>query len=225
MKNDFCPVSPEELYLALLAQYGDPGWWPAESAVEMMTGAVLTQNTAWSNVERAIAAFGGRLDARFILDAPHDELAAIIRPAGYYNIKAKRLKALMGWFGKYGFDVTAADGVSTDALRGELLAISGIGGETADSILVYAFGRTSFVIDAYTRRLMARLGHTLPEGYDPQRLWFEERLPRDIGIYNRFHALIVEHCKRFCVKTAPRCAECPLGGRCPRAGLGDGTII
>ena len=219
MKTEFRPIEPGELYELLSAQYGDLGWWPADSATEMMTGAILTQNTAWSSVERAIAAFDGRLDARFILDAEPGELAAIIRPAGYYNIKAERLKALMRWFEGYGFDAAATADVPTARLRGELLAIKGIGGETADSILVYALGRISFVIDAYTRRLMSRLGHELPDGYEAQRLWMEARVPRELSVYNQFHALIVEHCKRFCVKSKPLCESCPLSGRCARKGL------
>ena len=213
------PLPPAELYAILLKEFGDLGWWPASDAVEMMTGAILTQNTAWSNVERAIAAFDGRLNARFILDCAPDTLADIIRPAGYYNIKARRLQALMRWFAQYDFDCANADSIDDNTLRASLLAVSGVGGETADSIMVYAFGRTSFVIDAYTRRLLSRLGHDIPDGYEPLRLWMEQRIPCDITVYNRLHAHIVELCKRFCTKRSPLCERCPLTALCLRRGL------
>ncbi|MBE6753410.1 MAG: endonuclease [Ruminococcaceae bacterium] len=209
------PMPPAELYAVLENAYGDLGWWPADNIEEMMTGAILTQNTAWSNVERAIAGFGGRLSARFILECDTDTLAEIIRPAGYYNIKAQRLKALMEWYAGYGFDPAHVEPIPTDRLRSELLAIRGVGRETADSILVYGFGRRSFVIDAYTRRLMHRLGHEdFPAEYEEQRLWMEQRLPRKLTVYNQLHALIVEHCKRACTKRAPLCGQCVLARHC-----------
>jgi len=194
-----------------LAFYG-PSWWPADEVVEIMVGAILTQNTNWRNVEKALANFNNNLTPHFILEASHEELIAIIRPSGFYNQKADRLKALMQWFSTYNFDVALLAEKQKDEIRNELLAIKGIGNETADSILVYALGKTSFVIDAYTRRIFSRVGIVVPKEYDEFQELLEKTLPMEIAIYDHYHGLIVEHAKRFCTKK-PMCEGCPLNNQ------------
>ena len=200
------------LYECLLAHFGPRHWWPGETPWEIAVGAVLTQNTNWRNVERAIAGLkqdGLLADADAIAGASEAELARCIRPAGYYNLKARRLHHLAAWWQR---QAPAAADPSTDlaSLRSSLLAVNGVGSETADSILLYAFDRCTFVIDAYTRRLLLRRG-LLGEAasYDEAKEFFEGGLPRDIRLYNDFHAQIVELGKTFC-RPKPRCAECPL---------------
>ncbi len=203
------------VYRRLAAAHGAQHWWPADSPFEVMVGAVLTQNTAWSNVEQAIANLRarGRLDAEQIVRARADHLANWIRPSGYFNIKATRLKNFCRWYLDSGGYRRLAQ-TETGQLRSELLAVNGIGPETADDILLYAFGRPVFVIDAYTRRLFARLGLcTGDEPYDELRLAIESALDADAGLYNEYHALIVRHAKQHC-RVRPRCQGCVLSGRC-----------
>ena len=207
-----------EIHDRLLAAYGPQGWWPADGHFEMMVGAVLTQNTAWTNVERAILRLEeqGLLDPRSLLDAPTDQLAEAIRPAGYFNVKARRLQAFTRWYlDQGGFEPLARK--DTRTLRDQLLAVHGIGPETADDILLYAFGRPVFVIDAYTRRIVSRVGHDV-EGlsYEALRARFEDELPADVGLFNEYHALIVRHAKEHCRKK-PLCSGCPLEGICESA--------
>lgn len=194
------------------AFYG-PSWWPADEVVEIMVGTILTQNTNWRNVEKALANFNNNLSSHFILKTSHEELTTIIRPSGFYNQKADRLKALMQWFSTYNFNVDLLVEKQKDELRNELLAINGIGKETADSILVYALGKTSFVIDAYTRRIFSRVGIVVPREYDEFQELFEKTLPKEIVIYDYYHGLIVEHAKRFCTKKT-MCEGCPLNNIC-----------
>ncbi len=203
----------------LLAAHGPQGWWPADGHFEMMVGAVLTQNTAWTNVERAILrlADAGLLEPRPLLDAPVERLAEAIRPAGYFNVKARRLQAFTRWYiDAGGFEPLAR--VDTGTLRSRLLAVHGIGPETADDILLYAFERPVFVIDAYTRRIIGRVGHDV-EGlaYEALRALFERELPADVALFNEYHALIVRHAKTHCRKR-PVCAGCPLEAICESAG-------
>lgn len=209
-------------YRLLLARHGRQHWWPGETPFEVMVGAVLTQNTAWTNVERAIANLkaADALDCADILALADAELAALIRPAGYFNVKAARLKALCRFLAERGVaerpQELAGQG-SLAELRRDLLAVHGVGEETADSILLYALGQPSFVVDAYTRRAWTRLGLlTGAEGYrDIQRL-FEDHLPRELALYNEYHALIVRLGKDHC-RPKPRCADCPLNSICPTA--------
>jgi endonuclease III related protein len=208
------------VFRTLHARYGAQGWWPSETPFEVMVGAVLTQNTAWVNVERAIANLKerGSLDASALAAMPHAELAELLRPAGYFNVKARRLRSLCEWFLASG-GLAALARCPTERLRAELLAVHGIGPETADDILLYAFERPVFVIDAYTRRLLARLG--LIEGvedYEALRLAFEAALGPDVALYNEYHALIVQHAKNVC-RPRPRCAECCLAGRCAEVAV------
>ncbi|SDM61518.1 endonuclease III domain-containing protein [Acetanaerobacterium elongatum] len=202
-----------ELFDKLLAAYGKRHWWPAQTPFEMMVGAILTQNTAWSNVERALAGFGENLTPQYILTCDEANLAEIIRPSGYYNQKAVRLKTLARWYEGYGFDINRVRAKSGEALREELLALNGVGHETAYSMLLYAFDKPYFVVDAYTRRLFERLGLTVPKDYDEFRLAIEASIPQDLYLYNEFHALIVAHAKEHC-KVKPCCDGCPITSRC-----------
>jgi endonuclease-3 related protein len=187
----------------------------------MMAGAVLTQNTAWTNVERAIANLrrARRLTPARMHALPLPDLAALIRPAGYFNVKARRLRALTGLIcGRYGGRLDRLFALDTGALRSTLLDTHGIGPETADSIVLYAAGRPVFVIDAYTRRMMARHGwapRNLP--YDALAARFTASLPRDTTLYNEYHALIVALGKHYC-RPSPRCTGCPLRDLLPSGG-------
>jgi endonuclease-3 related protein len=206
------------LYRRLLAAYGPQHWWPAETPFEVMVGAVLTQNTAWTNVERAIGNLrsAARLSPEGVLGMSPDELARCLRPSGYFNVKADRLRAFCSALQAVGGEAGLA-ALPTPALRHALLAIHGIGPETADDILLYAFERPVFVIDAYTRRLLARTGlATGAEGYEVLRQAFERALGPDVALFNEFHALIVRHAKTACAPR-PRCRGCCLAGSCPSA--------
>lgn len=202
----------------LLAHYGPLGWWPAESPFEVMVGAILTQNTAWRNVELALGNLRGEglLSVEAIRALPRERLAALIRPAGYYNVKAKRLGNFVeALAGEFGGDLEAFFATPTDELRRRLLSINGIGKETADSILCYAADREVFVVDAYTRRILSRHGLTPAEiGYDELQRFCEAHLPRSLEVYNEFHAEIVHVGKDHCRPT-PRCEGCPLEGLLP----------
>jgi len=202
------------MYQALLRAYGPQRWWPGDSPFEMMVGAVLTQNTAWANVEKAIANLkrDGPLTVGRLRRLAPRRIAALIRPSGYYTIKAKRLAHLTEFLaGRYGGSPVRLRRADPDDLRKELLSVHGIGPETADSIMLYAVGHPAFVVDAYTRRIFGR--HRLvarDHGYhDVQRL-FLENLPRDARLYNEYHALIVRLGKEHCRKSSPRCGGCPF---------------
>jgi len=206
------------LHDGMLAAYGEQAWWPADSQFEVVVGAVLTQNTNWSNVERAInnLKMAGVLDHQAILDLPREELAELIRPSGYYNVKTKRLLALLNYLQRVGGLKVLAEQQLAEARQG-LLSVNGIGPETADDILLYAFDRPVFVIDTYTRRLLARNNLARgTENYEDLRLGFEAALPMDVDLFKQFHALIVQHAKEACRKQ-PECGNCCLGGTCPQA--------
>lgn len=204
-----------QVYQHLLAQHGPQHWWPADTPFEVMVGAILTQNTAWLNVEHAIKALRqhNALTAHALLALPEAELAALIRPAGYFNQKARRLKALAAFLNAR----SVADApqqlrhqATLSALRHDLLAINGVGPETADSILLYGLDLPVFVVDAYTRRLFGRLGLLNDNAhYDTLRQQFEAALPANAALFNEYHALIVAHAKIHC-KTKPQCAGCTL---------------
>lgn len=180
--------------------YGPQNWWPADTPFEVMAGAVLTQNTAWTNVEKAIKNLKqvNCLTPERILTLDDKQLARLIRPSGYFNIKAKRLKNLCAWLpDKQGYQIKRH--WQTNKLRESILSVNGIGPETADDILLYAFERPVFVIDVYSRRLLARLGLINGnEKYETLRAFFEMALPADVPLYNEFHALIVRHAKEKC---------------------------
>lgn len=205
----------------LQKRYGEMSWWPADSPFEVMVGAILTQNTNWVNVERAIANLKakGKLSAEAIVKSRHDHLAAWIKPSGYFNIKAKRLRAFCEWYQAEGGYEALSDR-ETNLLRHQLLAIHGVGPETADDMLLYAFERPVFVIDAYTRRIFSRIGLIDgDEGYEVLRAAFEAALGEDVVLFNQAHALIVEHAKQHC-RTKPICENCPLVRNCQSAAAG-----
>ncbi len=209
----------------LIKAYGPQHWWPADSPFEVMVGAVLTQNTAWSNVEKAITNLKSHhhLDAEAIAKASHTQLAHWLKPSGYFNIKAKRLQNFCRWYlAEGGYE--ALDRLDTMALRKALLDVNGIGPETADDIVLYAFNRPIFVIDAYTRRLLMRLD--LIEGdesYEELRSFCETGLSRvtePVQVFNEFHALIVMHAKMACKKN-PLCESCAIERHCPKIGVSE----
>ena len=203
---------------ALLKRYGPQDWWPGDSPFEMMVGAILTQAASWTNVEKAIVNLkeADALSPRAIRDMDVDELAQLVYPSGYYNAKARKLKALAHFLGaRYGDDLGAMASTDIGPLRDELLAISGIGQETADDILLYPLGKPAFVVDNYTRRLLYRLGlapETWP--YASYRSLFLGSLPENTTMFAEFHALIVRHGKESCRKR-PMCAGCCLADICP----------
>ena len=185
-----------------------------------MVGAVLTQNTAWSNVEKAIANLlaDDLLDPGKIVAVRKDYLARRLKPSGYFNIKAGRLRNFCRWYIDSG-EYAALEKVPTDALRQSLLSVHGVGPETADDILLYAFSRPVFVIDAYTRRLFSRLGIVAgDEPYEILRRLIENTLGADAGLFNEYHALIVQHAKDIC-RTRPLCGQCVLNECCPAAQI------
>jgi endonuclease-3 related protein len=211
----------KEVYRRLLAVYGPQDWWPGESPFEVVVGAILVQNTNWKNVERAIANLRERdlLEPHALFDVPLEELAELIRPAGYYRIKARRLHNLLRLVVEdYQGDLDAMFAVGTPALREQLLAVNGVGPETADSILLYAGDLPIFVIDTYTHRVMARHGWIEPEiDYHGLQEFFETNLAEDVKLYNEYHALLVRVGHRHCRKT-PKCDGCPLAELLPEGG-------
>jgi endonuclease III related protein len=202
-----------EIYQLLFDRFGPQHWWPGETQFEIITGAVLTQNTNWANVEKAITNLKSAhlLTQEKLYHLDTTQLAELIRSAGYYNIKAKRLKNFLTWlFQNYDGQLTNLEILDTDRLRAELLAVKGIGPETADSILLYAFGRLIFVVDAYTARVAVRHGLIEPDAdYEQLRELFQSNLPQDVQLFNEYHALLVRLGKEFCRPTA-RCHGCPL---------------
>ena len=200
-------------YNALRERYGAQEWWPAETPFEVMVGAILTQNTNWKNVEAAIGNIrrAGLLDLHRLHALSREKLADLIRPAGYYNVKAGRLSNLLNVLvDEYDGNLERFFDGSIDQLRERLVSINGIGLETADSIVLYAAHKPTFVIDAYTYRVMVRHNVVFEDAsYDELKCLFEDNLPRDATLYNEYHALIVTLGKDHCRKT-PRCEGCPL---------------
>ncbi|MFA5239223.1 MAG: endonuclease III domain-containing protein [Phycisphaerae bacterium] len=203
-----------EIYQLLFDRFGPQSWWPGETQFEIITGAILTQNTNWGNVEKAIANIkkADLLTPEKLYHLDASQLAELIRPAGYYNIKTKRLKNFLNWlFQNYDGQLANLEALDTDRLREELLAVKGIGPETADSILLYAFDRPIFVVDAYTARAAVRHGLIEPDdlGYEQLRDLFQSNLAEDVQLFNEYHALLVRLGKEFC-KPKPKCSTCPL---------------
>ncbi|MBI5875870.1 MAG: endonuclease III domain-containing protein, partial [Deltaproteobacteria bacterium] len=201
-------------YKKLFSAFGSQHWWPGDTPFEVIVGAILTQNTAWTNVEKAIRNLkkAKLLNPKRLHDLSQAELAQYIRPAGYFNIKAKRLKHFLNYlFDNYGGSLNRMFKKRTDALRRELLEVNGIGPETADSILLYAGNHPVFVVDAYTKRIFSRHGIILAdvEYHDVQEI-FIKNLPHDVKMFNEYHALIVRVGKDFCRTKKPLCGRCPL---------------
>lgn len=205
----------EKIYQTLYAHYGDLQWWPADTPFEVIVGAVLTQNTVWTNVEKAIERFEGNLSPERILDLPVEDLQDIVRPTGYFRQKARYLRAVTEWFVSYGGDVDLIKSRLLPEIRSELLRVRGVGNETADSILLYAFDLPSFVVDAYTMRLFGRYPIEAGKTYMEVKSFCEAGLPRDATLYNHFHALIVQNGKEHC-KKKKECAGCPLEQLCEK---------
>ena len=200
-------------YHRLFEAFGPQGWWPGRTPLEIIVGAILTQNTNWKNVEKALARLdtAGALDWAKLRDIPHGQLAELIRPAGYYNVKSKRLKNVVAWLWKAcDADLSRLRQRPLTELREEMLRVNGIGPETADSILLYALGFATFVVDAYTRRMLERHGLIQADAsYEDMRSLFQSSLPADEPRFNEYHALIVQLGKTNCRPT-PKCEGCPL---------------
>ena len=207
-----------KLYDQLKTAYGSQAWWPAETSFEVIVGAILVQSTAWRNVVNAI---DNLRDANLLTpsglgEIPLSQLEELVRPSGYFRVKAKKLRAFLTHLDvhhNYRLDSLFASDVFT--LREELLSIYGIGNETADSIILYAAEKPIFVIDSYTHRLLSRLGWIRGKyDYDKLQAIFMDALPHDVRLFNEFHALIDRHSSRICRKT-PLCGECTLRSDCP----------
>ena len=207
-----------EIYHRLYKFHGPQHWWPGETEFEVIVGAILTQSTAWVNVEKALSAMraAGCWSFQAIAELEASDLAAIIRSSGYYNAKARKLQAFARHVLDRGGLVTLFD-QETASLREELLSIFGIGEETADDIIVYAAGKPSFVIDSYTRRILDRmeLSPVDRSGYGAYQELFHASLPAETSLFNEFHALLDQHAKLVCTKRDPRCSECCLIDLCP----------
>lgn len=207
-------VKLRAMYRALFKAYGPQEWWPGDSPFEVIVGAVLTQNTAWVNVEKAIANLKHErlLTPLRLSDVPPRKLASLIRPSGYYRVKAKRLKHVLAFIlTEHSGSLPKMFAADAESLRSKLLAINGVGPETADSILLYAGEKPCFVVDSYTKRIFSRHGLIAPDAvyHTIQRL-FTDNLPKKARLYNEYHALIVRVGKEHCKKTKPLCTECPL---------------
>lgn len=203
----------KDIFIRLYRTFGPQHWWPAETSFEVAVGAILTQNTNWQNVERAIANLKGRglLEPRRLHALKLNELSQLIRPAGYHNVKAMRLKKFIDFLiREFSGQLENMSSLNTEFLRERLLELDGIGPETADSILLYALNRPVFVVDAYTRRVLSRHGIINEHAsYEEIQTLFHENLERDSYLYNEYHALFVKLGKTHC-KTEPLCEGCPL---------------
>jgi endonuclease-3 related protein len=202
-----------KFYELMAAHYGHTGWWPGETPFEIAVGAVLTQNTAWSNVEKALNNLkqANLLDARAILDCPLETLETALIPSGYFHVKARRLRSFCQYLvDRYGGSMRRMGNQPLESLRTELLDVHGIGPGPADDILLYACDKPVFVVDAYTRRIFSRHGVVPPTNlYEDLRRLFEKNLPPDLTLYSEYHGLIVYIGKDFCRRT-PKCDQCPL---------------
>jgi endonuclease-3 related protein len=215
-------VNLPEVYRHLLDAFGPQQWWPAQSPLEVMVGAVLVQNTNWINVTRAIENLrrADLLDPHSLAAVHPEELEELVRPAGYFRVKARRLHNLIAFLvDRYQGSLEALFRTDPATLREQLLSLNGIGPETADSILLYAGGLPAFVVDTYTHRILARHGWIEWDvDYHALQQFFTDRLPEDPPLFNEFHALLVRVGKDYCRKQGPRCAECPLREMLPPGG-------
>ncbi len=211
--RELARVSLLDIYHRLFDHYGPQHWWPAETPLEMIIGAILTQSAAWTNVEKAIGNLkaSDALSINGLREIPQNELARLIYPSGYYNVKARKIKSFVEWLvERYDGDLDKLFALDVTALRLDLLSVHGVGEETADSIILYAARKPIFVIDAYTRRIISRLGLTpQQETYAAFQALFMSQLPHDESLFNEYHALLVQHGKTACRKT-PLCQGCCL---------------
>jgi endonuclease III related protein len=207
-----------EIYGLLLTHFGPQHWWPAEEPFEVMVGAILTQSAAWTNVEKGILNLkkAKALSPQALRTLSENEIAGLIHSCGYYNAKTVKLKAFVKWLGeRFGDSLEKMFAEDIESLRRELLEIHGVGDETADSILLYAGNKPIFVIDAYTRRIIDRLGLKPPgDRYRDYQKLFMDNLPRDARLFNEYHALLVALGKHHCLKSQPVCDGCPVRERC-----------
>ncbi len=202
------------IFNRLYSAFGPQRWWPADSAFEVIVGAILTQNTSWANVEKAIAKIKENkcLNPEILSRLSRKKLAGMIKSAGYYNVKASRLKYFLDFFqGSYSAEIKRMKAQNLDKLRRQLLGVNGVGPETADSILLYALNKPVFVIDAYTKRIFSRHRILPPESsYEQAQDLFMRNLKHDVKMFNEYHALLVKLGKDYCRKSKPKCAVCPL---------------
>ncbi|NQW17951.1 MAG: hypothetical protein HQ478_10755 [Chloroflexi bacterium] len=210
-------IDLQRLFDRMLSAYGPQHWWPAESDYEMIIGAILTQNTAWRNVETALTQLKSAHIWSWdeVFEAQIETLAEVVRPSGYFNQKARKIKLFSEFLDReFGRSTDDLFQLPIDNLRKVLLAQWGIGPETADDIILYAAKKPVFVIDKYTQRLTSRLGWEIkPANYEGHRASFESLLPHDAKMFGEYHALIDHHCNTTCQKT-PKCAECPIVDIC-----------
>jgi len=206
-------ITAEEIYNRLYAAYGQPRWW-SDDPYMVMVQAILVQNTAWSSVEKVTDSMADKMTPKFVLGLKSAELESMIRPCGFCKGKAATIRRLTEWYGKYNYQTARVEAIELQELRKELLAVKGIGAETADVLLVYAFHKPSFVIDAYTRRFLERLGFHFASD-DEIRNFFKCSLERDYRLYGWYHWLILEHGIKHCRKE-PSCKECPFAGLCDK---------
>ena len=211
-EDQYNMIKVKEIYDILLAHYGKPPWW-SKNPFEVMVGAVLVQNTAWSNVQKVVADFGDNLTPDFVANVTPGELEDLIRPCGFYLGKAACLKRVTKWYQGYGGCQQRVMAGTLEQIREELLAIKGIGKETADVICLYAFYFPTFVIDAYTKRLAERLELPVTLQYEAMKQFFETSLETDTDLFGSYHWLILTHAIRHC-KKKPQCGGCPLAAEC-----------
>ena len=217
MGNQAIEQTLQEIYHRLMAGYGCQHWWPAREPFEVIVGAILTQSAAWTNVEKAIASLrdAAALYPEALRQMSPDELAGLIHSCGYYNAKSRKLKAFAQWFGEqYNDSLEKLFAQDIDCLRQQLLSVHGIGEETADSIILYAVNKPIFVIDAYTRRIISRMGLApSSNSYSAYQALFMTNLPSDARLFNEYHALLVCLAKNVC-QSRPRCQQCCLNDMC-----------
>uniref|UniRef100_A0A7C4U7X3 Endonuclease III domain-containing protein n=1 Tax=candidate division WOR-3 bacterium TaxID=2052148 RepID=A0A7C4U7X3_UNCW3 len=202
-----------KIYEILFKRFGEQHWWPGETDFEIIVGAILTQGTNWKNVEKSINNIKerGLLELEKFKNLSIEEIRELIKPSGFFNVKAKRLKNFLNEFSRRFRSIDEMKTMERDELRKYLLSIKGIGKETADSIILYALKKPIFVVDAYTRRILVR--HNIIKGdedYEYIRRLFEDNLPDDEKLFNEYHALLVKLGKEYCLKKKPLCSECPL---------------
>lgn len=213
MKPDYM-----ERFRILMHYYGPQHWWPARTTFEMLIGAILTQNTNWKNVDLSLKKLAPFLVPEKMERLGTDELAELIRSSGFYRLKAQRIRSFLDWYKHYDYNPGKVEAMDGHVLRRELLDVNGIGEETADAMLVYAFGKPFFIADAYARRLFSRLGDPVPKNYDTLRVQVEKGLPADLDVYQEFHALIVAHAKKHC-RAVSTCEQCPFASQCESCSL------